>query len=175
MRNLPNIIVTGTPGTGKSSHCRRLKELLPDMTVVAANDFIKEHDLEDGYDEELQSAMVDEDKLVNLLTADLVTGGQIIDWHVCDIFPENLIDLVVVLRTNNTRLYDRLKERDYASKKLEENLDAEIMEVILSDARDSYASEIVIELHSNEDDDIKSNCDRIKAWKEQWVLDNAEE
>ena len=38
-------------------------------------------------------------------------GGWIIDWHVCDVFPVSWIDLVVVLRTDNTVLYDRLKAR----------------------------------------------------------------
>jgi adenylate kinase len=50
-------------------------------------------------------------QLIDLITPDLEQGGRIIDWHVCDIFPESLIDLVVVLRTSTTRLFDRLKDR----------------------------------------------------------------
>ena len=38
-------------------------------------------------------------------------GGKIIDWHACDLFPQSWIDLVVVLRTDNTILFDRLTER----------------------------------------------------------------
>ena len=38
-------------------------------------------------------------------------GGCIIDWHACDLFPKSWIDLVVVLRTDSTLLYDRLAAR----------------------------------------------------------------
>ena len=38
-------------------------------------------------------------------------GGNIIDWHACDLFPKSWIDLVVVLRVDSTILYDRLKAR----------------------------------------------------------------
>lgn len=38
-------------------------------------------------------------------------GGNIIDWHACDLFPESWIDLVVVLRTETSVLYDRLASR----------------------------------------------------------------
>ena len=54
-------------------------------------------------------------------------GGFLIDWHACDMFPESWIDLVVVLRTDSTVLYDRLRARGYCEKKLQENLDSEIM------------------------------------------------
>ncbi|KAK9238137.1 AAA domain-containing protein [Lipomyces kononenkoae] len=174
MRKLPNIIVTGTPGTGKSIHCERLKELMPKMTYRSINEYVKEHSLEDGFDEERQSTMVDEDKLVDLLTGDLDKGGCIIDWHVCHIFPEGLIDLVVVLRTSTNRLFDRLKERNYPEKKFMDNIDSEIMEIILNDARESYDPEIVIELQSNDNDDLESNCQRIESWAKQWIIDNDE-
>lgn len=41
-------------------------------------------------------------------------GGNIVDYHGCDFFPERWFDRVVVLQTDNTVLYDRLTKR-YAS------------------------------------------------------------
>lgn len=38
-------------------------------------------------------------------------GGKIIDYHGCDFFPERFFDIVFVLRTDNTLLYDRLAAR----------------------------------------------------------------
>jgi adenylate kinase len=99
-------------------------------------------------------------------------GGYIIDWHACDLFPESWIDLVVVLRTDSTHLYDRLRARNYPEAKLQENLDSEIMEVLLSEARESYVEEIVVELQSNEPDDIEANVERIGAWIENWKRDH---
>lgn len=97
-------------------------------------------------------------------------GGYIIDWHVCDLFPKSWIDLVVVLRTESTQLYDRLKARDYHEQKLQENMDTEIMEVLLEEARDSYDTEIVVELPSNESEDMESNVERIEKWIKDWKL-----
>ena len=38
-------------------------------------------------------------------------GGVIVDYHGCEFFPERWFDIVFVLRTNNTILYDRLEKR----------------------------------------------------------------
>ena len=102
-------------------------------------------------------------------------GGYIIDWHACDLFPRSWIDLVVVLRTDSTKLYDRLTARRYPEKKLQENLDSEIMEVLLEEARESFDAEIVVELQSNEPEDTVSNVDRIASWVKDWMLDNGHE
>ena len=49
--------------------------------------------------------------MVDHLEKSLPEGGFILDYHGCDFFSPDLIDLVVVLRTDNTLLYDRLKAR----------------------------------------------------------------
>jgi adenylate kinase len=38
-------------------------------------------------------------------------GGKIVDHHGCDWFPERFFQLVVVLRADNTVLWDRLEKR----------------------------------------------------------------
>lgn len=63
MRNLPNIIITGTPGVGKTTHCEVLAENTG-LKHLAINDIVKERGCHDGYDEEYQSWIVDEDKVV---------------------------------------------------------------------------------------------------------------
>lgn len=102
------------------------------------------------------------------------TGGYILDWHACELFPERWIDLVVVLRCDSTVLYDRLTARGYKGKKLEENMDSEIMQVLLDEARESYREEIVVELWSSKDGDVEGNVERIERWVEQWKEDNKE-
>lgn len=62
--------------------------------------------------------------------------------------------------------------RNYPEVKLQENIDSEIMEVLLQEARDSYDEEIVIELQSNTTDDLETNVERIEAWYKQWKEDN---
>ena len=82
---------------------------------------------------------------------------------------------MVVLRTDSTKLYDRLKARNYPEQKLQENLDSEIMEVLLEEARQSYAEEIVVELRSDEADDIDENVARIENWIKNWKQDQVED
>lgn len=41
----------------------------------------------------------------------MAAGGNIVDFHTCDFFPERWFDLVVVLRTDNSILYPRLVSR----------------------------------------------------------------
>ena len=99
-------------------------------------------------------------------------GGYIIDWHACDLFPKAWIDLVVVLRTATEALYDRLKARNYNEGKLQENIDAEVMEVILDEARESYDEEIVVELKSKGVEDLEANVERIERWVKAWKKDH---
>lgn len=42
------------------------------------------------------------------------------------------------------------------------------MEVLLDEARESYDEEIVVELRSDEADDIEVNVGRIKTWIKNW-------
>lgn len=169
----PNIIITGTPGCGKSSHATSLVSQLKDpFKHFPVSDIAKERKCIDSYDEVLDTSVVDEDKLLDSLEPDLEKGGAIIDWHCCEVFPERLIDLVVVLRTDNKKLYQRLVLRGYKDNKIQENLDCEIMEVIAQEARDSYESNIVVELHSNEVEEMEENVDRIASWVQNWLRDH---
>jgi len=81
------------------------------LTHLSINQVVKEKGCHEGYDEELQTWIVDEDKLLDEIEPQLEQGGNIIDWHVCEVFPERLVDLVVVLRVESQLLYDRLKAR----------------------------------------------------------------
>jgi adenylate kinase len=78
-----------------------------------------------------------------------------------------------VLRCNSTVLYDRLTARNYSAKKMEENMDAEIMQVLLEEAREGFDQEIVVELQSSSLNDIDGNVERIQTWIETWKANNA--
>ncbi|ODH25720.1 hypothetical protein ACO22_05120 [Paracoccidioides brasiliensis] len=174
MRALPNVIITGTPGVGKTVHCEQLAQSTG-LRHFSINQVVKDRECHEGYDDELKCYTVDEDKLLDTIEDDVLKGGCLIDWHACDIFPKSWIDLVVVIRCPSTStLYDRLAARGYPERKLQENIDAEIFEVILDEARQSYDEEIVVELTSQEDVDIESNCARIEAWIEAWKKSQAE-
>jgi adenylate kinase len=65
MRKSPNIIITGTPGVGKSSHCELLAQKT-ELKHFVINEIAEQRGCFDGRDEELGSWIVDEDKVLNL-------------------------------------------------------------------------------------------------------------
>ena len=75
---------------------------------------------------------------------------------------------MLVLRTDNTALFDRLAARGYAEHKVRENVTAEIMQVVLDEARDSYRADIVLERRSDSLDDADANLDLIADFVRQW-------
>ena len=125
-------------------------------------------------------------QLLDELELVVADGGVILDWHTCEPFPERWVDLVVVLRCDHSKLWERLEKRysqsfltdivvlcwlssGYALKKIQENNEAEIMQVVLEEAQLSYAPEIVIELSSETSEDLESNVERILKWITQWT------
>lgn len=62
MRESPNIIITGTPGVGKTSHCDSLAGRL-ELRHISVNQVVKDKECHEGWSEEYQSWIVDEDKV----------------------------------------------------------------------------------------------------------------
>lgn len=65
MRKSPNIIITGTPGVGKTTHCEVLAERLG-LRHLSVNQVVKDKECHEGWDDEFQSWVVDEDKVFTL-------------------------------------------------------------------------------------------------------------
>ena len=53
-------------------------------------------------------------QVVDELEEKMQMGGNVVDYHGCDFFPERWYDIVFVLRTDNTVLYNRLEHRSVA-------------------------------------------------------------
>jgi adenylate kinase len=102
----------------------------------------------------------------------MAAGGVVVDHHSSDFFPERFFDLVVVLQTDNTLHYDRLKARGYSEKKIQENVQCEIMHVPCEEAQWSYRPEVVQILSSDATDEMESNVERIVEWSRQFCTAN---
>jgi MoxR-like ATPase len=59
-RRKPNILVTGTPGTGKTTTSTALAEATQ-LNHINIGDLVKEKNLHDGWDDELDSYILNED------------------------------------------------------------------------------------------------------------------
>jgi len=62
--------------------------------------------------------------------------------------------------------------RNYPLKKIQENNEAEIMQVVLEEARLSYPQEIVVELKSERVDDLEINIASLVEWIHAWRKDH---
>jgi broad-specificity NMP kinase len=109
-RSQPNILICGTPGTGKTTTAE-LVSLATGLRHLEIGTIVKDQQLYSGFDEELNSHILDEDRLLDALEDQMAEGGIVVDYHGCDFFPERWFDLVVVLRTDNGILYSRLEKR----------------------------------------------------------------
>ena len=163
----PNILVTGTPGTGKSTTAEQAAERIG-FKYINVTLLIQQHECHEGKDEEFDTLILDEDKLLDVMEPILAEGGCIVDFHTPEIFPERWFELVLVLRTSTAALFDRLTARGYSEKKRNENMECEIMEIVAEAARESYEAEILHELPSNTLQDLDSNVERITAWFAAW-------
>ena len=109
-RHRPNILITGTPGTGKTTTAQMLAEE-SGLRYLNVGDLVKERHLHDGKDTEFDAYLMDEDKVCDEMEPQMTEGGLVVDFHGCDFFPERWFDLVVVLRANTEVLYGRLEKR----------------------------------------------------------------
>ncbi|KAM8792952.1 adenylate kinase isoenzyme 6 [Eudromia elegans] len=167
----PNVLLTGTPGVGKTTLGKELASRAG-LVYVNVGDLAKEGELYEGFDEEYECPILDEDGVIDELEDKMNEGGVIIDYHGCDFFPERWFHIVFVLRTENSVLYDRLESRGYKGKKLQDNIQCEIFQTLYEEAMSSYREEIVHQLPSNTPEDLERNLDQIMQWIEQWMKDN---
>ena len=156
------------------------------MRYININDIVKQNNCHEGLDTEFNSLILDEEKLLSTLSPLLTSQendpnnkGMIIDYHSVDFFHEEWIDLIVVLRTKTELLYDRLVERGYNEKKIGENMECEIMQVVLDECKVAFGGEdgscdrgiVMVELGSDTEGDLEGNVGRILMWIDQWRED----
>lgn len=157
------ILITGTPGTGKTTVAKALISELErhkiNCEMIDLNSFAKEKNCIVGIDKKRKTAIVDEVKLAKEVAKLRWVGGNLrgkIKHHANDVFviDGHLVhfckgDIVFVLRCRIGELRKRLAEKGWSQEKIQENVDAEIMHVILEEAKEHNKN--VVEIDSSED------------------------
>ena len=139
------------------------------LNHIQVGQIVKEKSLHFGKDQVYDSFIIDEDAVVDELDPIMEKGGNIVDHHGCDFFPESWFDLILCLTTDNSILYKRLEDRGYSDVKIQENVSCEIMQVVLQEAVESYEQDKVILLQSNTVQDMEENIQRVEEWIENWI------
>lgn len=160
------IIVTGTPGTGKSTIAKAVAKRLQ-CTYLDVNTVIDSYRLKTGYDKKRQAAIIDEKKLCRVLVSFIKKEKNlVIDSHLVADLPAAHVDVCLVTKTDIHVLKERLEARGYSQAKVRENLDAEIFEVCHIEAREKKHNIIVVDTtQTSVDDAVDKVLNAIRAHK----------
>lgn len=96
-------------------------------------------------------------------------GGNIVEYHGCDFFPQRWFDAVFVVTCNNTVLYDRLAARGYNPTKITKNIECEIFQMLLNEAKDCYDEDIVFELSGDSETDFDDSVETISEFLDKRI------
>ncbi len=137
------IAITGTPGTGKSRLAKQLAKVLKFKRVDLHHYYEK---ISTGYNRRKQSYDIDFKKFKQLAQDVAKSSNIIIDSHISHLLPNSVVDLCIVLTCSNLKLLqNRLKRRGYSSKKVRENLDTEIFQICLQEAKERGHNVIILD------------------------------
>eukprot|EP01054_Gregarina_sp_Poly1_P000761 Gregarina_sp_Poly_1__760@NODE_1182_length_4849_cov_31_140945_g812_i0_p5_GENE_NODE_1182_length_4849_cov_31_140945_g812_i0NODE_1182_length_4849_cov_31_140945_g812_i0_p5_ORF_typecomplete_len191_score33_65AAA_18/PF13238_6/7_2e28AAA_17/PF13207_6/1_1e08AAA_33/PF13671_6/9_9e08RuvB_N/PF05496_12/3_2e06AAA_5/PF07728_14/4_1e06AAA_2/PF07724_14/4e05AAA_28/PF13521_6/5_8e05ADK/PF00406_22/0_00074AAA/PF00004_29/4_5e05PRK/PF00485_18/5_8e05AAA_22/PF13401_6/0_0001IstB_IS21/PF01695_17/0_00012KTI12/PF08433_10/0_0003N len=183
MKALPNILILGTPGCGKttfaSALCDALNVLLRDsssrkFTHIEVSRLIKEESLYDEWDQARDCSIYDEERLMSRLediVQDNKGGGCIMDFHSALPVEREWFQGFILLRCGTEALFDRLTERGYPSQKVEENNQAEIFGVVKEELLElipDFGTEAENECHFEFENDnfgqLEFNMQRVISW-----------
>lgn len=170
-----HIAVTGTPGTGKTSVAAALSEEIG-LPVVAVNDLIAGMDTET--DAERGAAVVDPEHLRDAFAEADVPADAILEGHLAHHLP---VDVAVVLRCRPDELEQRLDRKGWAEAKVQENVEAEALDIILGEAVDEQERVIEVDTTGKAPEDVahqvatilkKNTFEEYAPGRVSWDLDD---
>lgn len=132
------IAVTGTPACGKTTLALELATRL-DCQYLNGTQFILEKKLYCSYSRKFSSYLVDLRQFARAVSSIARKARKkgitiILDTHLAHELSPKIVDAVLVCSCSLPILKKRLELRKYSSKKIQENLQAEIFRVCLIDA-----------------------------------------
>lgn len=160
MSNFNTIIITGTPGTGKTTLAKKLSLSLH-YTYFDVGNYIKNAKIYENYDKVRDTRVVDPSllvqKLLKVRDKELKKGskGVIFDSHMSHFLPKEAVNLCILTKCSLPILSQRLTSRHYAKSKVRENLEAEIFQICLSEAKEFGHK--ILQVNTSDFDEKKLN------------------
>ncbi|MBE0517458.1 MAG: adenylate kinase family protein [Methanophagales archaeon] len=121
------IAITGTPGTGKTGVCNA-----SGLACMDLNSVIAEQGFYTGVDAERGSLIADLAKLKEYVRSkEKEQKRLVIEGHLAHFLNP---DVAIVLRANPLVLAGRLRQKGFPPQKIQENVEAETLDIILAEA-----------------------------------------
>lgn len=138
------IIVTGTPGTGKTVLAKKIAKAF-NYKYLDVKSLLEKSKICEGFDAQKECLIIDPKKLAKLLIELIKKDNRlVIDSHLSHYLPKKYVKLCVVCKCDISELKKRLKERGYNEQKIRDNLDAEIFDMCLTEAQEQYKHNVLI-------------------------------
>ena len=139
------IIISGTPGTGKTTLAKKLVNYLK-YKYLDVKRLIKLNKLSERYDQKMKCDIIDTKKLNKILIEEIKQDKNIIiDSHLSHYLNPKYVDLCIITKCNLKTLNNRLKKRRYNKQKIRDNLDSEIFDICLTEAKELKHSVIIVD------------------------------
>ncbi|KAI5170499.1 adenylate kinase [Pancytospora epiphaga] len=156
------LLVTGTPGVGKSTFSRLVSEEFG-CIHVDVTEYIKKHELYEKYDKVFDTLIFDEKKVRRHLKAFLREfDSYIIDTHSPGVCRSIKFDTIFQLRCNTKVLAERLEARKYSELKITENLDCECLDMVGEELDDVFGV-VPIYVNGCNTEDVDTEMDSLEA------------
>ncbi|MHA1580751.1 MAG: adenylate kinase family protein [Candidatus Freyarchaeota archaeon] len=141
------IVISGCPGTGKTTLSSRLAKILG-AELVGLGEVVEREKLYSHIDAERNTKVADLDRLIPRLVEliEAPEGFVIVEGHYSDIVPSEYVHVAIVLRTHPETLKKRLESKGWKEKKIIENVQAEILGSCTFNALEAYGNELVYEI-----------------------------
>ncbi|MCD7781595.1 MAG: adenylate kinase family protein [Methanosphaera sp.] len=136
------IIITGTPGCGKTTVSDKLSKKTNSM-LISINSLLDDYDLDMGIDDERGYRIVDTEAMIPIIDNIRNSNPEddiVFEGHLAHDYPN--ADCVIILRCNPDVLSLRLDSRGWSDKKVQENISAEILGICTSEAYETYGDNI---------------------------------
>ena len=162
------IIVTGSVSSGKTTLAKRLSKKL-DYKYIDVNKLIEQDKISSGYDKKMKCKIIDIKKLnkalIKLINKNKkplknktnkklsqlikknkkIIKGIVIDSHLSHYLPNRYVDLCIVTKCDIKELNKRLKKRKYGRDKIKENIECEIFDICLNEAKEQRHKLLIID------------------------------
>lgn len=130
----PKALITGTPGVGKTSQCRKLAAYFSTWCISVGELLINTPYVK--YIPELDTYEIVDLEGAKEVVYKATRPGSIIDTHVVEVSPDPKI--VIVLRKAPDVLFKELLNRGWPLKKVVDNVWAEILDIVYTSASERW-------------------------------------